>query len=82
MSTPRKDMILNQYINRIINEKDPIIPPFLAKNPTGYKPLFNDTHYPNKTEDGLNYSTYNSHTEIDDNLNNLNVNKYEDKDNE
>ena len=46
---PRKDPIQNQDSTRIINEKYPILPPLLAKYPTGYKPIFNDTHYPNKT---------------------------------
>ena len=53
---PRKDPVLNQDSNRIINEHDPILPPLLEKYPTGYKKLFNDTHYPNKTENDLNDS--------------------------
>ena len=79
VSPQRKDTIKNQDTNRIINEQDPIIPPLLSKYLTGYKPLFNDTNYPNKTEDDLNDSTYNSHTEIDEYLNKLNVNSDEDK---
>ena len=76
---PIKDPITNQDSTKIINKQDPILPP---KYPTGYKPLFNDTYYPNKTEDNLNDSTDNSHTEIDDYLNKLNVNKDEDNDDE
>ena len=33
--------------------------------------------YPNKTEDGINYYTDNSHAEIDDFFNRLNVKKDE-----
>ena len=70
---PRKDPILNQDSNRIIKEEDKIIPPLLEKYTIGYKPLFNDAHYQNKTEDEINDSTYNSCIEIDDYLNKLNV---------
>ena len=77
MSPPRKDPIPNQDSNRIITQQDPILPPLLQKYPTGYKPLFNNTHYPNKTDDNLNYSTDNSCTEIDGYFNKLNVNKYD-----
>ena len=59
MSPPRKYPIKNQESNIIINKQDPMFPPLLEKYPTGYKPLFNDTHYPNETEDDLNYSMYN-----------------------
>ena len=76
MSPPRKYTIPNKDSTRIINEQDPIIPPLLAKYPTGYKPLFNDTNYPNKKEDDLNYSRDNSRTDIDDYLNKLNVKNY------
>ena len=48
MSFPGKDPIPNQDSNRIINEQDPIIPPLLEEYSTGYKSIFNDTHYPNK----------------------------------
>ena len=44
ISSPRKDTIPNQYINRLIIEQDPSLPPIIAKYPPGYKPLFNDTH--------------------------------------
>ena len=33
MSPPRKDPIPNQYINRLITEQDPSIPPIIAKYP-------------------------------------------------
>ena len=59
--------------NRITNKQDPILPPLMEKYPTGYKPLFDDMHYPNKTKDDLNDSTDNSRTEIDHYLNKLNV---------
>ena len=49
MSPPRKYPISNQDSNRITNKQDPILLPLLAKYPTGYKPLFNYTHNPNKT---------------------------------
>ena len=48
MSTPREDPIPYQYSNIIINEQYPILLPILEKYHTGYKLLFNDTHYPNK----------------------------------
>ena len=54
----------------------------MEKYPTGYKPLFNDTHYLNKTEDDLNCSKDNSPSEIDGYSNKLNVKKEEDKDDE
>ena len=80
VSPQRKDTIKNQDTNRIINEQDPIIPPLLSKYHTVYKPLFNDTHHPNKTEDDINDSTDNSRTDIDNYLNKLNINRDEDKD--
>ena len=79
MLPPKKDPIPNQDSNIIITQQDPIIPPLLAKYPIGYKALFNYTHYPNKTDDKLNYSTDSSRTDIDDYLYKLNVNKYEDR---
>ena len=48
MSPQRKYPIPNQYSTIIVNEQYPILPPLLAKYPTGYKILFNNTHYPNK----------------------------------
>ena len=72
--TSRKDLITNYYSDRIVKEQ---YPPLLTKYPTGYQPIFNDTHYPNKTEEYLNYSTYNSCTEINDDLNKPNVKKDE-----
>ena len=72
MSSPRNDPIPNQDSTIIINEQDPILPPLLVKYPTGYKSLFNDTNYPNKSEDDLNDSTDNSFTDIDNYLNKLN----------
>ena len=77
-----KDPIPNQYSNITINEEDPIIPPILAKYPTGYKPLFNDMHYPNKTECDLNFYTDSSRTDIEEYLNKLDINKDEDNDHE
>ena len=57
---PIKDSIKNQYSTIIINQKDPILPPLLAKYPIGYKPFFfNDTHFSNKTEDKNKDSTDN-----------------------
>ena len=37
MSPSRKDPIINQDSNRIINKQDPTILPLLEKYPTGYK---------------------------------------------
>ena len=45
MSPPRKDKIPNKDSKRIIKKQDPNTPPLLAKYPTVYKPLFNDTRY-------------------------------------
>ena len=53
MSPTRKVHISNQDSDIIINIKYPILPPLLSKCHTKYKPLFNGTHYPNKTEDDL-----------------------------
>ena len=57
MPPPRKDPIPNQDSNRIVTQQDSILPPILEKYPIGYKPLFNNTHYPNNTDDDLNDST-------------------------
>ena len=59
MSPTRNYLIPNQDSNTIINKQDPILPPLLAKYPTVYKPLFNDTHHPNKIDDDINDSTDN-----------------------
>ena len=75
MSPQRKDPIPNQDSNKIITQQDPILPPLLEKYPTGYNPLFNDTHNPNKTDDDLNDSKDNSRTEINGYFNKLNVKK-------
>ena len=72
MSPPRKDPIPNQYINRLITEKDHFFPKHLAKIPPGFKSLLNDAHDPNSTEDNLNDSTYTSRNEKEDS-----VKKYE-----
>ena len=77
---PRRYHIPNQGFNITINKQDPIIAPLLEKYSTGYKLLFNDTHYSNKEEEYLNDSTDNSRTEIDNFLNKLNVKKDKDKD--
>ena len=82
MLPQRKDPIPNHDDNRIINEQDPILPLLLEKIPTGYRPIFIDTHYPNKTTDALNNSIDNSCTDIDDYLNKLNVKKDDNKDDE
>ena len=63
MSPTRKDPITNKYINRLIIEQAPSLPPIIATYPHRYKPLFNDTHDPNITEEEPNKSTDNSHNE-------------------
>ena len=63
MSPLRKDTIPNQDINRLITKKYPSLPPIKEKHPTGFKPLFNDAHDPNSTEDDPNNSTDNSRYE-------------------
>ena len=37
MSPPIKDPITYQYINKLITEKDPSLPPHLSKYSPGYK---------------------------------------------
>ena len=49
MSPSRKDPIPNQYINRIITQKYPSLPPIIAKYPTVYESLFNDMNDTNIT---------------------------------
>ena len=59
MSLPRNYLIPNQYINRLINEQDPIFPPIIVKYPPGYTLLFNDAHDQNSAEDDHNDYTDN-----------------------
>ena len=73
MSPSIKDPITNKYINRLITEQDPIIPPIKAKCPPGFKPLFIDAHDPNGAEYVPNYSTDNSSNEKEDSSNKLKV---------
>ena len=63
ISTPRKDSIPYQDINRLIIEQDPSFPPIIEKYLPGYKPLFNVRCDPNSTEDDPNDSTGNSRNE-------------------
>ena len=63
ISPPIKYTITHQDINILITKQDPSLPPNIAKYPPGYKPLFNDTHDPNSTEDDPNDSTDNSRNE-------------------
>ena len=82
MSRPRKDSIPNQDINRWITQQDPSLPPIIEKYTTEYKPLFNDMHDPNYTEDDPNDSTDNYCNENEDYVNKMKVNNNADKDNE
>ena len=68
MRPSRKDPITNQDSTRIIIQQDPILPPFVSKQPTGYKPFLNDTHFSNKTEEEHNNSTDNLRTENKDSV--------------
>ena len=45
MSPPIKDPIQNKDSTRIINQRDLILPPLLAKGPTGNIPFIDDTHF-------------------------------------
>ena len=65
MSPPRNNPILNQDINILGTEKYQIIPPQLAKYPSGYKSLINEA------EDDCNDSIYTSRTDKEDSVNNL-----------
>ena len=49
ISPPRKDLIPNQDINRLITKQGPSIPPIKAKYPPVFKPLFNDAYDHNST---------------------------------
>ena len=82
MQTQREHPITNQDSNRIINEQYPILPLLPEKYPIVYKPLFNDTHYPNKTEDNRNDYTDNPSNCIDNYLNKPNVKNDEGNDDE
>ena len=70
-SSTRKDPIPNQDINRLMTRQDPSISPIIAKYPTGYKPLFIDTHDPNSTEDDPDNYIDNSRNENNDSVNKL-----------
>ena len=50
----------------------------IEKYPTGYKPLFNDTHDPNYAEDDPNDYTDNSRNQNKDSVNKLKVNNHKD----
>ena len=80
MSTPRKDPIPDQYINRLINEQDPSLPPIIEKYPPEYKIAINYTYAPNITEDEPNDSTDNSRNEKLYSVNKLKVTSNEDND--
>ena len=82
MSPQRKGQIPNQYINILITEKDPNLPPHLAKYLPGYKSLLNDANDPNSTEDDRNYSTDNSRNEKEYYVKNLKVTNSKDNDDE
>ena len=77
MYPPRKDPIPNQYINILVTQQDTSLPPIITKYPTGYKPLFNDTHDQNSSEDYPNGSTDNPCNENEDSVNKLKVNNNE-----
>ena len=86
MYPPRKDPIPNQYINRLITKQYPSLPPVIEKHPSGYKPLFHDTHDPNGIEDDPNDSTDNSRNKKEDSVNKMKwtnneniVDKYKDE---
>ena len=49
MSSPRKDPIPYQYINRLIKNQYTSLPPHLAKYYPGYKLLLDNAHDPNST---------------------------------
>ena len=65
MSPPRKDLIPNQDINRLGNEKDQSLPPQLAKYFSGYKSLIH------KAKDNHNDYTDTPCTDKEDYINNL-----------
>ena len=71
MLPPRKDVIPNQDINRLIIKKDQILPPHLAKFPPRFKLLISYAHDPNSTEGDCNDSTNTSRNEKEDYVNNL-----------
>ena len=80
MYPPRKDPITNQYINRLTTKLDPSLPPIKEKHSPGFKPLLNDAHNTNSTEDEPNDSADNSSSDKKDYVNILKVTNNEDID--
>ena len=71
VSPPREDTIPNQDNNILITEQDPSLTTIMAKYPHKYKPLFNDTHDPNSTEDDPDDYTDNSRNEKESSVNKI-----------
>ena len=80
MSPPRNYPIPNQYISRLITEKDPSLPPHLAKYPPGYKSLLNDAYYQNSKEDDRNDYIYTWNNYNEGSINNFKVTNNKDND--
>ena len=73
MSPPRKDLIPNQDINRLITKKYQSFSPHLANFPPRFKTLINDAHGTNSTEDYHNDSTNTSRNQKEDSVKNMKV---------
>ena len=80
MYHPRKDKTPNQNINRWITQQYSSLPPIIKKYTRGYKPIFNDTHDPNSTDDEPNDYTNSSRNKDKDFLIKPKTNNNVDKD--
>ena len=79
---PRKYPIQNQDSNIIIIQQDVNLPPHLSKGPTRHKPFIDYTHFSNHVESKHTYTTYNLRTDRKYYVDEINVDRDEDKDNE
>ena len=79
--TPRKDPILNQYNTRIITKN---IQSFhhIYKKTSVHEPFIDVTHFSNPAENKHTDTKDNSRTYNEDSVDKINVDKYEDKDDE
>ena len=73
MSPPGNYPIKNQDIDRLITERHPSVTPIKEKYPPEFKPLSNDAHNLNSTEDGPNNYRDNSLNDKEDSVNKLKV---------
>ena len=82
MYSPINDPIPNQYMNRLITQQYPSLPPIIEKILMYINHYLNDTYDPNYTKNNPNICTDNSRNESKYSVNKLKVNNKEDKDDE